>query len=76
MTRFLVVMLYTDEDGDEAGLFVSLAGHGTPLEAVRHVVMVGDAPKGWHFAQAYAWPEEAANEREAAEAWKATSGWA
>lgn len=73
--RWLVVFLYVDEDGDEAGLFVSAEGTGSPLEAVRYVVALGDAPEGWHFAQAYTWPEHAGDSKEAAIAWQESVGW-
>ena len=72
---WLVVFLYVDADGDEAGLFVSVKGTGSPLAAVRHVVAQGDAPDGWHFAQAYAWPEGAANGHDAARAWAEAQVW-
>lgn len=74
--RWLVVFLYVDEDGDEAGLFVALEGTDSPLAAVRHVIRNGEAPTAWHFAQAYAWPEGAANGRDAAIAWSEAVGWA
>jgi hypothetical protein len=74
--RWLVVFLYVDEDGDDAGLFIAIAGEGTPLEAVRHVIKNGDAPEGWHFSQATPWPEGANDSRDAAIAWHETVGWA
>ncbi len=73
--RWLVVFLYDDEDGDEAGLFLAIEGSCSPLEAVRHVIKGGEAPSRWHFAQAYEWPEGAANGHEAAHVWAQSVGW-